>query len=538
MKRIGRYEIQAELGRGAMGVVYRAWDPLIGRSVALKTIRLGELTSPEEREDLRERLFREARSAGVLDHKHIVRVYDIAQEGDMAWIVMELVEGRTLEQILSSEGILARERILPLLEDTASALDYAHQQGIIHRDIKPANIMVDAKGAKITDFGVAKIVSQEITRTNVVVGTPGYMSPEQIESKPLDGRSDQFALGVVAYELLTGEKPFAGDSLAALAFKIVRDDPVWPSRLNPTLPPSLDMVFRRALAKPSAARYGSCQVLVAALSDALAHSPSWQPQARGVSQDLPTSIEKVEQVAGRTVPPPPPMPRVRREPQPRRSWAWALLLPVVAAIASAAYFYWPQPRVVVAPPPPPVVEPQPIAAAPPPSAPVPVPVLLEPPKPRPAPAVAPKQAAAPREPELASAVVAIASTPLGAKATLAGTNESCTTPCSLELPTGRHMIRFEMPGHRTAVATVEVPGESTVTAHLDHRAGRVMVKSTPPGAQILVDGKLRPEVTPALLILPAGKHQILVRRPGVADEVQEIDVKDQAIANMEFSWAQ
>ena len=552
MKRIARYEIQAELGRGAMGVVYRAIDPAIGRPLAIKTIRLGELTSPEEREELRERLFREARSAGMLSHPRIVTVYDVGQEGDTAFIAMELVEGRTLEQILSAEGMLAKEWVLTVLEQTASALDYAHQKGIIHRDIKPANLMMDASGAKVTDFGVAKIVSQDITRTNVVMGTPSYMSPEQIESVTLDGRSDEFALAIVAYELLTGEKPFTGDSLASLAWKIVREDPAWPSRLNPTLPSTVDAVFRRGLAKVATARYSNCQVFVAALGESLANSPGWQPQARGVSEDLPTSLDTVKPPEARTVPPPPPVPRVRREyVAPRRrgvsGWVATVLL------AAGAGYYWyaqQQPGPTPAPVLEPVAsmpqsEPKPEPVAPPPIAPpdappdaqvaappVVVPTVQVPKAPVPA-----AQSVVP-PPEHISAVVAVVSNPPGERATLAGSTESCTTPCSLELPEGRHLIRFELADHRTTVGSVEVPGAASVTANLEQRTGALIVRSNPPGAQILVDGRLRPEVTPARILLAAGKHRIVLRRAGSPDEEQDIDVKDQAIAKMEVSWAQ
>src|SRR5437588_2452921 len=194
MDRIGRYKIVRELGRGAMGVVYHAIDPNIGRPVAIKTIQLGGDRTREEQERLRERLFREARSAGMLSHPGIVTIYDVEQQGDLAYIAMEYVDGPTLDHLLSETAAINADRMFSILGQTAVALDYAHLKGIVHRDIKPANIMIAADGtAKITDFGIAKITaSDQFTMTGSIVGTPHYMSPEQVQGPPVDGRSDQF----------------------------------------------------------------------------------------------------------------------------------------------------------------------------------------------------------------------------------------------------------------------------------------------------------------------------------------------------------
>src|ERR1044072_7097081 len=196
MDRIGRYKIVRELGRGAMGVVYHAIDPNIGRPVAIKTIQLGGSRKPEEQERLRERLFREARSAGILSHPGIVTIYDVEQQGDLAYIAMEFVDGPTLDQVLSESNAIPQAKLLSILSQAAVALDYAHQKGIVHRDIKPANIMIARDGAvKITDFGIAKIASaDQLTMTGAIVGTPHYMSPEQVQGHPVDGRTDQFSL--------------------------------------------------------------------------------------------------------------------------------------------------------------------------------------------------------------------------------------------------------------------------------------------------------------------------------------------------------
>ena len=194
MDRIGRYEIVSELGRGAMGIVYRAHDPRIGRDVAIKTIKLADQAGPDETQGLRDRLFREAQSAGRLSHPGIVTIYDIAEENGIAYISMEFVEGRTLEGMMNSGEVGDLRTVTQLIEQMAGALDYAHAREIVHRDIKPANILVTHQGEmKITDFGIARIASSKMTQTGTVMGTPSYMSPEQVRGESIDGRSDQFS---------------------------------------------------------------------------------------------------------------------------------------------------------------------------------------------------------------------------------------------------------------------------------------------------------------------------------------------------------
>jgi tRNA A-37 threonylcarbamoyl transferase component Bud32 len=277
-RHIGRYLVIGELGRGAMGIVYEAVDPLIGRRVAVKVIHLQAFANAGEANFLRERLFREARSAGTLSHPGVVVVYDVGQEGDLAFIAMERVEGPSLYQLLASNRKTPRAEAFDILRQTAAALDYAHRNGVVHRDIKPANIMLDrGVTAKIADFGIAKISSTEHhTLTGLVVGTPSYMSPEQIEALPSDGRSDQFSLAVVAYELLTGRRPFQSESLATLAHMIVYADRPSVQEFNPALPAALDTVFHRSLARLPADRYASCSDFVAAL-EAAAQRPDPRP---------------------------------------------------------------------------------------------------------------------------------------------------------------------------------------------------------------------------------------------------------------------
>jgi len=304
VENIGRYRIIGELGRGAMGVVYKAQDPAIGRMIAVKSIRIGELTEENERDRLRERLFREAQSAGILSHPGIVTIYDIAEEGGLAYIFMELVNGPALDKMLKAEQTPDKETLLSILRQVATALDYAHKKGIVHRDIKPANIMVHEDGtAKVTDFGVAKIVSQQMTQAGTIMGTPSYMSPEQVQGGTISGRADQFSLAVIAYEMLTGEKPFTADYLPTLLFKIVREEPVAPQRLNSTLSADVEIVMQRALSKIPASRYDSCLDFVNALAAACNGSGNWVPLPRGTSSNMPTagSGEELGATLGATV---------------------------------------------------------------------------------------------------------------------------------------------------------------------------------------------------------------------------------------------
>jgi serine/threonine protein kinase len=289
VEQIGRYRILDELGRGATGIVYRAQDPAIGRVIAIKTIRLSDFTDETERDRLRERLFREAQSAGILSHPNIVTIYDIAEENGLAYIFMEYVDGPPLEKILNSQEVLGKDVALSIFRQTATALDYAHRKGIVHRDIKPANILIhEGALAKITDFGVAKILSQQMTQSGVMMGTPNYMSPEQVQGHAVDGRADQFSLAVIAYEVLTGEKPFVADHLPSLLYRIVREDPVPPQRLNPTLGPQVEVVLRKALSKNANERYASSMEFIEALTVACSANPNWRPLPRSTAHTMPT----------------------------------------------------------------------------------------------------------------------------------------------------------------------------------------------------------------------------------------------------------
>lgn len=253
---LGRYEITDELGRGAMGVVYKGEDPKIHRTVAIKTFRLSDFEE-DTVDEMKERFFREAESAGLLTHPHIVTIYDAGEEHDLAFIAMEFLKGETLEPYVKKDNLFSIRETLSIVAQAADALDYAHSKGIVHRDIKPANIMRlrETKEIKVTDFGIARITSSSKTKTGVVMGTPSYMSPEQVAGKKVDGRSDIFSLGVVLFEMLTGEKPFTGDDITVLMYTISRDSHPSLKSINPKIPRVVEKIIDKALEKDVEKRY-------------------------------------------------------------------------------------------------------------------------------------------------------------------------------------------------------------------------------------------------------------------------------------------
>lgn len=256
-EKIGRYEVIKELGRGGMGVVYLARDPLINREVALKMVQVEGFTDEQARE-IKERFHREAMAAGRLNHPNIVTVYDVGEHEGNTFIAMEYVPGRSLEDVLCEDALMSLPRIAEIIEGIAGALDHAHSKGIVHRDIKPANILLPAQGGvRVTDFGIARIEDMRMTREGAMLGSPSYMSPEQILGREIDHRSDIFSLGVILYIMLTGEKPFPGESLATLTYRIVQENPTPPSQLVQGLDPRFDAIIAKALAKSADKRYSS-----------------------------------------------------------------------------------------------------------------------------------------------------------------------------------------------------------------------------------------------------------------------------------------
>jgi serine/threonine-protein kinase len=278
-QQLGRYHLEREIGHGAMGVVYLGRDTAINRAVAIKAIPLASEFSDAELVEARARFFREAETAGRLNHPNIVTIYDVGEERGLAYIAMEYLKGRHLSEYATAGNLLEPRKVLDLIARTAGALGFAHKQQVVHRDIKPANLMYDpaADVLKITDFGIARLTGQGSTRTGIVLGTPSFMSPEQLEGRTVTGHSDLFSLGVSLFQLLTGRLPFSADSMTGLMQQIV-EAPHPPLRtLRPDLPACVEAVIDRALAKNPEARFDSGAQMAAALEDCRARLPSGSP---------------------------------------------------------------------------------------------------------------------------------------------------------------------------------------------------------------------------------------------------------------------
>lgn len=544
IEKIGRYQISDELGRGAMGVVYRATDPSIGRTVAIKTIRLAS-HSQQDRDLHVERLRREAQSAGRLSHPHIVTIYDLIEADDAAYVCMEFVDGPSLETVLSSRQIIPRDEVIRMLKQAAEALDYAHSRGVVHRDIKPGNVLLSGgRDLKITDFGIAKLLSDDATMTGPMMGTPSYMSPEQVQSRPVGGRSDQFSLAVIAYELLTGEKPFNGYSVASIVYKVCNDNVPPPSTINPTLPSAVDTVFGRALAKDPALRFANVQQFASSLEQALIGA-DWKMQPRGAAllDQSSTSI-----------------PIATAFEQPKRRKRHAGLIAILSALFGfaivAATFWLMGPKETPAP----IAQP-PVTAAtqtetvnPPEAVTPPPPPPVESAKPSPAeekPSAAEETEKEPATSEAPGAISAfpapstsleahdfsVETTPDAATVQVDNIPSfNCTTPCRLTLAGGRHTLKVEKEGYRSALRIIEIPSDESIRVSLDRAVGTVMVRSSPPGAAIFVDGREWGSKTPTMMTLPAGKHQVELRLEGYRNEDSAIVVRDGAVMNLDINW--
>ncbi|HLJ87576.1 MAG TPA: serine/threonine-protein kinase [Candidatus Angelobacter sp.] len=553
VERIGRYELLNELGRGAMGVVYRAQDPTIGRVVALKTMRL-DVHGLDTGEMLR-RFRNEARAAGLLNHPNIVTIYDAGEHDGIFYIAMEMVEGTTLHQVLSETRVLAPEEVIHVTRQIASGLDYAHRIGIVHRDIKPANIMITASGtAKIMDFGIAKS-GGSVTNTGQVLGTPNYMSPEQVKGKALDGRSDLFSLGVVLYEMVTGEKPFVGQNVTTIIYKIVNEIPITARDLDVTIHPGLSAVINKALAKSPDERYQSGAELMQDLENyksAGAASTSMTASPAGVAVGGRTNHTQAipEFAATATVPlraataaaaapakatatPDRPPATTVLEPKTRNLLVAVILAVLLAAAAVGGYGYRryhaalkleqtvkaeeaaQQSRASV------TQEKaagsttgQGTAAA----APKSQNASDSAPKPKPAQIVTP----------IHKTEVSFASEPKGAKVEVDGWSEpSWITPFkATNLAAGAHNVVFSKDGYvrETRKLNLVSGKEAQLSAILSPAPSSVAVSSTPTGASIWIDGKDTGKTTPSQILVEKGAHTVVVRKEGFKDAATTADV--------------
>ena len=562
LQTVGRYEITGELGRGAMGVVYKALDPTIGRTVALKTMRL-DVHGLDAQEMVR-RFQNEARAAGVLNHPNIVTIYDAGEQDGIFYIAMEFIEGTTLHEVLAEQRVLATDEVLQLTRQICRGLDYAHSNGIVHRDIKPANIMITANGTvKIMDFGIAKSGGQ-VTNTGQVLGTPNYMSPEQVKGRPLDGRSDLFSLGVILYEMLTGEKPFVGQNVTTIIYKIVNETPITPRDLDVTVHPGLSAIVTKALAKAPDDRYQTGADLVRDLENYKLAGPvrTGATDAPGPAPAPPekTVVLPVRVVSGSTVraaaaaPAPAKWPIPLRRPttailSSKRSVFTATIVAVVVLGCAMGGYAYHRTQVKMrqlaeeakAREARQQAEREPIAIA---IIPAPTPANKEviasdttvkffpAKKPENAAKLPPPQKAtsSPNQVFVQQSELKLLSQPDGAKVEIDGWSEpNWVTPFTAShLAAGRHTIVFTKAGYLQQTRSVEsVAAKSIdVSAELAPAVSTIVVTSNPQGANVWIDGKDSGMTTPAQLTVEKGFHKVTVRKTGFKDVSTEETVAE------------
>ncbi len=559
---VGRYEITGELGRGAMGVVYKALDPTIGRTVALKTMRL-DVHGLDAQEMVR-RFQNEARAAGVLNHPNIVTIYDAGEQDGIFYIAMEFIEGTTLHELLAEKRVLATDEVLQLTRQICRGLDYAHSNGIVHRDIKPANIMITGNGTvKIMDFGIAKSGGQ-VTNTGQVLGTPNYMAPEQVKGRQLDGRSDLFSLGVILYEMLTGEKPFVGQNVTTIIYKIVNENPITPRDLDVTVHPGLSAIVTKALAKAPDDRYQTGADLVRDLENYKLAGPVRTGGTAAISPapNVPekTLVLPLRVVAGNTARvAAAAAPALAKKPVPVKRPTTAILSSkhsvlmativtiVVLGSAMGGYAYHRtqvkmrqlaeeakikeaqqaarEPIAIAIPAPTPEKQKEEIApdttvkffptkkTAPAQKVPTPL-----------------KATSSPNKVFVAQSELKLLSQPDNAKVEIDGWSEpNWITPFTAShLAAGTHTIVFSKSGYLQQTKSVEsVAGKSVdVSADLAPAVSTIVVTSNPQGANVWVDGKDSGLTTPTQLTVEKGFHKVTVRKTGFKEMSMEDTVSE------------
>jgi len=537
VERVGRYQVVSELGRGAMGLVYKALDPNIGRTVALKTMRL-DVHGLESDEMLR-RFKNEARAAGVMSHPNIVTIYDAGEAEGLFYIAMEFIEGTTLSARLAERRTLAVEEVVHLSRQICAGLDYAHARGVIHRDVKPANVMLTADGGlKIMDFGIAK-AGGGMTSAGQVLGTPNYMSPEQVKGKPLDGRSDLFSFGVMLYEMVTGEKPFTGQNVTTIIYKIVHEQPIPPRELDVTIHPGLSAIITRVLAKSPDERYQSGAELVRDLQNykGLAETATKAASAvegAGASADRTSVLAAVAPPAGSTQVFPTgalhaaAAAATARNSADGSSSARALTLPgepatasrranqlvmagaalVILLAVSGVAVKWQRARQQAAHP-----------------------SLISTPN------VAPEAGGASKTSPIPAGELRLSSNPSGANVQIDGkTQPDWVTPFTASgLPLGPHSVKFIKAGYIAQARTVELAGDKTasLSVPLTPASPMLSLASSPPGAAIFIDNKDTGKVTPSQVKISKGEHHIALHKHGFHDAATKV----QLAPGQSFSYA-
>ena len=472
---LGRYKIIKEIGRGAMGTVYQGYDPKIDRIVALKTIRKDRLAESREVEDLVTRFQKEVRAAGKLVHPNIIIIYDTGEDEETAYIAMEHIEGDTLENMIQKGIRFPLEKIVDIIDQTCDGLEYTHRQGIVHRDLKPSNIMlIKGERVKITDFGISKAVgaaSSPLTQAGILLGTPSYMSPEQIAGKEIDGRSDLFSLGIILYQLLTEERPFVGDTIPTLLYNIVNRDPILPSQVDSGISSLYDAVIAKAMAKNPENRYQTAKdfaedVKRASRGEALIEGPSIDATmtvGKGVAEEVPPQRKKYGLLAG---------------------------IGVLVLILVVGAYYWMQRS------------------------------------PRPA-----EEEGKLVVPVKKFGKVVVNSDPPDAQVFLDGKDLGALTPAVIEKVSAgeKHEIRVVKKGFKPWAEAVEPEDDKSVAveASLERLLATIVVKSTPSGAAVFLDDREVPGSTPLELrdISADDVCKIEVRKKGYAAGVQTVTLK-------------
>ena len=548
-----------------MGVVYQGFDPVIGRTVAIKTMLPVGLTH-QEFEEYRARFKQEAMAAGILAHPNIITIYDFGDDNGVLYLAMEFLEGKSLEAIVQEQTILPIETILPIYDQICSALDHAHRNEIVHRDIKPANIVILQNGlVKITDFGIAKMMAMGMTQAGQMLGTPNYMSPEQVKGRQVDGRADIFSLGVILYELVTGEKPFAGQNITTVIYKIINENPIPPRELDGSIPAGLNYVITKALAKKPDERYQTCRELAEDLRNYKNLADSVVGQGTMVFKAAPASREVAEPAPPepiQTPPPPAPPPQSvspsveetpigsslnvdvipphapRQQSIPQIAWVLGALF-VVAIMGGLTYFIALRPR---SQPITPVAAPKVITETPTQNTPPPVtpttqagapatatsaPVISVTPTPTKIAGTSnqehPAHAAAMKVGQLM-----VSANVNGAKIFVDGRSDpSWVTPYTIpDLPVGVHDVEISMDGYDSSEQSVTVESGQTVNlvGNLSAPRAEFDITTKPPGVEILIDGKSYGP-SPVHATLAPGDHTYTVKQAGAVPYENRVTLK-------------
>jgi tRNA A-37 threonylcarbamoyl transferase component Bud32 len=582
-RKLGRYELREILGRGAMGVVYKAYDSFLDRIVAVKTYRADAAMG----EQVRRRFEREVRTASKLAHPNIVMVFDGGLEDDTPYLAMEFVDGPTLDAEMRRRGRLPVGEALAIVLGVAEGLAYAHHLGVVHRDIKPANILLSAAGLpKVSDFGVAKVMTAGTAASTMAIGTPSYMSPEQIEGKSLDARADVFGLAVLAYELLAGQRPFVADNLTAVLFQIMHSDAPPPSATNPALPAAVDAVFARALAKDVARR----------TADALTFAAELRAAFEAPEVAMPAAPEREAELETRRFVPRAGAPATSDQPaaaaKSHRGWWIALVVGVLGVIGGVAGYMlggganglieWPRaatsPSATPTVAPPPTVVPIATSLPQPTTAPVVAPVVeatagevseptvapsptstptrrprVEPtairtPAPKPTRAPTPPGppdtatlplVAPPLPPGKSNLVVEIVSDPPGAEVLMNGVSKGQTPARITDIEPGSYDVEVRKEGYASFKKTARFSANSEYSIRMTLGSGAakgfIAVTSQPPGAKIRINGADSGR-TPATFGLTSGRYTIAVEQEGYATQERTVDLKDGETHQLSFRF--